>query len=570
VTRLSSKMSVHWKLTDNENDGLQMAFQYIGGQAWIGVGFSSTNQGNMLGSRAVVGVPGKDSSSNSTVQVYQLMAKQPQDASAIVQNPDFTASHKVEGHVEMKSYETILHFSLEGLSDFQRPDDEQLYTFIYAVGQSTSLGMHSHQGAFRLKLQFCGGHGPSPTKPSSAKPAPAATSAPAQQQPQASESIPAPAVEPAYGAPSGTGTDESSQSPQPSLSPVEAQVTVPPNATNSSADSSSATPPATSYDHKTAFAAHGFLATLAFAVLVPTAMASAWFRSLMPKWWIYVHVLSNCAGFFFAVLSVIVAFSGVALRGTATGDPVSHVSLTHHRTGVFLLLIAALQVVLGFCRPPVQPTDERENNDDDSVDSDGYNRICGCTARIPWWGDLSRREKWHWLHRGAAVTIIGLATYQLTSGANLYSKEYQGGQRTTVVAMWVWLACVAASLLCLRLYLLTRAGGTSSDAFGSGKVDLARRNPVQRTISTQGLRGCASTSLAPSNGSGVAAAAGGVWRSPPARAFSSHRLERNTNLLPHRDKDTSMRDEDDDDYEFEDFEPLEPRHAELKSFTNVI
>jgi Eukaryotic cytochrome b561 len=509
VTRLSSKMAVHWKIPDDENDGLQMAFQYIGGQAWVGVGFSSTSQGNMLGSRAIVGVPGKDPSSNSTVQVYQLMSKQPQDASAIVQNPDFTASHKVGGYVEMKSKETIMHFSLQGLADFQRPDDQHLYTIIYALGQSTSLGMHTHQGAFRLNLQFCGGRVPSPTKSS-----PTATRSPSLQPPTSPDS-PIPATEPAGDAPSGT--DESSQTPEPSQSPVEAQETIEPNPSNSSDDKDSGSM-ATSYDHKTAFAAHGFLATISFAVLVPTAMASAWFRSLMPKWWIYVHVLSNCTGFFFGVLSVVVAFSGVVLRGTSSGDPISHLSLTHHRTGLVLVLLAAAQVASGFCRPPVQLSDDRndDDGDNDSVDSDGYNRICGWTSKVPWWGDLSRREKWHWLHRGVAITMIGLAIYQLTSGANLYSQEYQGGQRTTVVAMWVWLACVAASLICLRLYLLTRAeGGTNADPSTAG---------------AKGLHGHTSTSPASTERASESrsGAAGGVWRSPPARAFSSHKLERRT------------------------------------------
>jgi hypothetical protein len=299
------------------------------------------------------------------------------------------------------------------------------------------------------------------------------------------------------------------------------------------------------YDHKTAFAAHGFLAALSFGVLVPAAVASTWFRALLPKWWIYVHVLSNCAGFVCAALSVVAAFLGMVLRSQPDGAPVPHMTISHHWTGLVLLLVVSYQVVSGFCRPPLQQT--QVDSGEEGVDgggSGGDHRVCGWTRAIPRWGKLSRREKWHWAHRWVAVTILALAVYQLISGTSLYSVEYQDGRRTAVAAMWVWLAILATSFLGVKLLLISRAAkaaGSGESAWGKPQLVRRRAPPLRTSSSTSSAGGAA-----------------GVWRSSP----SSPQLQRHANLLPYRD-DTSREDDD----------PVaegEPRHAELKAFTNVV
>jgi hypothetical protein len=420
-----------------------------------------------------------------------------------------------------------------GFSDLQTPDEDNLYTMIYAIGKSTELGMHAHQGAFRINLQYCDDEDdhPSPSSPNNVIPTALQTSTKPSSK---ADEIPSPA------------------DPTPTSSPSASSIV-----------DSEETSSGSSYDHKAAFAAHGFLATISFGVLVPTAVGSTWFRALLPKWWIYVHVLSNCAGFLCAILSVVAAFIGMVLRSQPDGIPVPHMTVSHHWTGLILLLGVAYQLVSGFCRPPAQ-----HRQFDSGLENEGNrggfgSAVCGWTRAIPLWGDLSRREKWHWAHRTIAVTILSLAVYQLSSGTNLYSAEYQDGRRTSVVVMWVWLALLATTFLTIKLYLMTMAtkeaaGGGAESVWNKPQLVVRRRAPPPRTSSSTSSSSSVVVAAA-------AAAAAGVWRSsPPSRTPSSQHIQRNANLLPHRDE--TSREDDDNDLVLDD----EPRHAELKSFTNVI
>lgn len=200
------------------------------------------------------------------------------------------------------------------------------------------------------------------------------------------------------------------------------------------------------YDHKAAFAAHGFFATLALAVIVPVAIAAAWARALMPKWWIYVHVLANCLGFFFTMLAVAVAFGAMSMRGKAGGVE-THMTLSHHWVGLTLFIIMFIQVAGGFRRPPVEA----------KLDSVGGfaepAAKCLCCT-IP----QTRREFWHAFHALTAFVVVVMAIWQLQSGLKLFTFEYTGTEKVALTIYWVWMGVQAVFLVGLRCYARRKEG----------------------------------------------------------------------------------------------------------------
>ncbi|KAK1733970.1 hypothetical protein QTG54_015228 [Skeletonema marinoi] len=110
------------------------------GEAWIGIGFS--NDGQMIGSEAVLGVPG------SVPQKYVLGGK---DNSSVMP----MAAHKqtlTDASVEYESGLTILKFTKtmkeEGEVEIRSGEN----TFLYAQGMGVDLGYHATGESFTLSL----------------------------------------------------------------------------------------------------------------------------------------------------------------------------------------------------------------------------------------------------------------------------------------------------------------------------------------------------------------------------------------------------------------------------------
>jgi hypothetical protein len=204
------------------------------------------------------------------------------------------------------------------------------------------------------------------------------------------------------------------------------------------------------YDHKAAFIVHGFFATLAFAVVIPTAVASALFRSLMPKMWIYVHVICNCMGFLFAVIAVASAFGGMVMRSKATNassDKPTHSDRIHHWIGLLLFLTVCWQVLNGFRRPPVEPKPELKVDQDDMIQDEILDKPSCCGIVKP----ESPREQWQLIHRSSAICIIVLAVYQMQAGIKLFMNEYSTkSPHGPLTAFWIWIALVAVGFVSLR------------------------------------------------------------------------------------------------------------------------
>jgi len=380
---LTPEVSFHFK---HPNHGHFLGTVHYQGEGWLAIGFSK--DGNMINSKAIIGLPASDGSNSAVPMFYDLDSKD-DDGQGIT--PDHQMGHKTSltGFVHQNGDgTTIMHFSVHGLFEqIEGMHHHSVVNMLFAVGYTNELGLHRHRGAFRLDTRNC----------------------------------PAP--------------------PDPLLL--------------SSDDLSATSVTLTTYDHKAAFAAHGFFATLAFAVVIPAALASAWFRSLMPKWWIYVHVLSNCAAVFFTTVSVATAFGGMVMRENSSGGyeyNTSHMSIGHHWVGLVLFLMVLFQVVNGFRRPPVEAKEDPTVTDIYAEPAPPKKMYCFC---VP--APTTTRDKWKAVHVVTALTVIALTLYQLSSGLSLYTTEYGGNKRAALALFWTWVVLLTASMLALKYFANQRS-----------------------------------------------------------------------------------------------------------------
>jgi putative Mn2+ efflux pump MntP len=186
------------------------------------------------------------------------------------------------------------------------------------------------------------------------------------------------------------------------------------------------------------FQLHGALAGLAFAVALPIAMATAWFRQLVPSSWIYIHVLANSLALFFALVAVVAALLGMSMRSSTR-----HMSHSHHWFGIILLLILVFQVVNGFRRPPL--TVKRDQNLHDIPQEP--TKLLGC-IHIP----LTTRDKWFFIHRLTAITLLVLALLQMRTGIHLYSAQYEDGSDIRINLYYLYVIVWMAVLFGVRVY----------------------------------------------------------------------------------------------------------------------
>lgn len=229
----------------------------------------------------------------------------------------------------------------------------------------------------------------------------------------------------------------------------------------STASSSASSSSAAQENHEAAFAAHGLFAILSFLVVLPMALVSAWFRTLIPRFWIYIHVICNMLAAFFVTISIASAFGGVILRSKDASEVdhahAGHMSIVHHWIGLVLFIILLIQVISGFNRPPLEPV-----NEDDSENSDNdYGKRSCCCGIIPLPSDA--RATWHCFHYITALVIIGMSLYQLQSGLRLFTTEYgTGNTETALIVFWVWVGIIAALLLLIKCCIARRNKKTRS------------------------------------------------------------------------------------------------------------
>lgn len=176
-------------------------------------------------------------------------------------------------------------------------------------------------------------------------------------------------------------------------------------------DSSTKAVPLKTYsaDQQRKWVAHGAIGTTIFGLLVPSAISSAFFRDLIPGYWIYIHVFLNVTTFALTFFTVGIAFATLNGMGDASEG---HLKEVHHVVGLLLLLLVSFQTANGFLRPP------REFITDDLND-----RTPGAIHRSQT-KSLTTRTLWYLSHAGCGLLIFALGTYQVHSGMGLFSKRF--------------------------------------------------------------------------------------------------------------------------------------------------
>ena len=362
MVALTPAINFHWRLLGPNK--VTIALEYSGREAWLGVATSSNGQ--MLGSSAVIGIPGSDS--EAMTPTHHLLSDKnvagvTKDPSVVLEEASITSTVHTD---DPSKYTTTMKFT-RALNDPNDPVPitEGLITFLYAIGASRDLAYHEHREAFRLNLEECGG----------------AVST------------------------SGGGDIWA--------------------------------------NHGT-FAAHGFFAVIAWALATPFAVTVAWFRTLLPASWIYIHVFANSLTF----LATMIAFF-VAIAGVTKEDGADHFSKIHHWVGLLLFFLATFQVINGFLRPPVERKDAQAANQT----QDTFLGIMPI-PRTP-------RETWQLMHRVLGLAAVAMGIYQVQSGLGLYALRFDTNSMVTYY--WIYVAVFFVSLIGLKGWVILEENRARQD-----------------------------------------------------------------------------------------------------------
>lgn len=409
MANIRPDLELHWKVVQDE---ISMTLIYLD-EAWVGIGFSE--EGGMIGSAAILGLP--DVYSRPTL--YQLEGKVSYE---VKQFPSQSLIHSdPERPVSQSEGVTQMEFSIPLFNEILLQEDG-LSTMIYAVGETNDLGYHRHRGSFRIDWDHCDSVVNDPPEEEPEEPVTPADEVPFVPQPEPEpepESEPEPEPEPE----------------RPAREPVYYESS-----------------------HKAAFAAHGFFATVAFAIAIPFAISTAWFRELIPNRWIYFHVASNVLALMLAIGSVFIAFGSVALRNSG-----SHMSKGHHWTGVFLLLLLGFQVFNGFRRPPIE-SKVSENLYD--IPQQPQRILC---LKVP----QTVRDVWKLMHLLTATSILILGACQISSGLSLFNAEYGSGSSGAIKVFWAYVCIMIVGLVCAKIFVVRRVGDARATQISQHADDMS-------------------------------------------------------------------------------------------------
>jgi len=210
--------------------------------------------------------------------------------------------------------------------------------------------------------------------------------------------------------------------------------------------------------NKKAFVIHGVLAAFAWCVCAPFAVATAWFRRLVPTGWIYMHVLANVTCFFMTLLAFIVAVIATGMNSTT-----AHFSKSHHGVGLVMMIFTTIQVMNGFMRPPIEKVSIYNGEPE------------GIIPRSP-------RAIWHAVHKCSGMLLLALSIFQVKSGLTLYSELF--GTKNILPIYWTTLGIFVVSVLVIKLSMVCdlrskdatnedapREGFTTSVEFSNQRVD---------------------------------------------------------------------------------------------------
>jgi hypothetical protein len=193
---------------------------------------------------------------------------------------------------------------------------------------------------------------------------------------------------------------------------------------------------ARSAPNMSAWLAHGIMAFIAWGVLVPLAVQSSMFRSLLPKGkeslWFKLHRAFNSVAFSLTIALFAVA---VAYTGKEKGE---HFDQKHQVVGLSMFVMTVLQVLGGVFRPHLPPPESGEKKS-------------------------TFRKTWEIAHRVKGTILLAVGFWQMWSGIKWYSYKYGVDGSDVLIAYWVWIGLMTAMLVIGGVFSMNRIRNASID-----------------------------------------------------------------------------------------------------------
>jgi hypothetical protein len=215
--------------------------------------------------------------------------------------------------------------------------------------------------------------------------------------------------------------------------------------------------------------AHGILMGLAWGILVPLAIGASLIRSILfpgtPVWYKVHHSLN-----FLAVLCTTVGMA-VGIAAIQQEGKTHMVATFHAKAGLALFILAVLQAMMGYLKPPAPATvgaalaskadvhdEDHERNDGeletDSQDNNSKQQAPNQT-RSPYSNappkKTLKRKLWEWKHRILGATLWGLAWYASSTGCYEFQTKY--AQDNVMPLFWGVFCSVTGTVLLLALFV---------------------------------------------------------------------------------------------------------------------
>lgn len=205
---------------------------------------------------------------------------------------------------------------------------------------------------------------------------------------------------------------------------------------------------------------HGYLAAVAWGLLVPMAVCASVFRNSLTRFnqdrngnprkvqaWFIIH-----RGLNVLALIVTLAFFGIIVRTVQRKGgshflviPSDGAARAHSLFGIVFFVLVIVQVLIGIFRPhihPPKPVDpyRSESSGDDPIEESA----APIKSKI--------RIIWEYLHRGLGLFLLGGSIYQVLSGLFLYSSRL--GTNWFSGVFWVYLVSI---VLVLAFIIMARS-----------------------------------------------------------------------------------------------------------------
>ena len=194
------------------------------------------------------------------------------------------------------------------------------------------------------------------------------------------------------------------------------------------------------------WAAHGWLMTIAWAVLSPLAIGSSllrsYFRCCKEGLWFQLHRGLNMLVILFTTIAFLIAVAAIS-QETPAGADAGHfstgISDGHRTIDLVIFILAFAQALGGMLRPHLQAAATKNSKDEEDQKTEEQ------AASTP--KKSKARKVWEIGHRVVGLSLLGLCWYQLQLGIRLYYSIFSlDGVGTALTALWVVIACLVGTI----------------------------------------------------------------------------------------------------------------------------